>query len=523
MDDVRANGADEGHHHRITRLVHDDLAATAARTPGKVALAVGDDTHTFGELDRASDALAATLQDAGVGRGDRVAIMADNSAEVVVALYGAVKAGGVFVVVNPTTKADALAHVLVDCGVRAVVAHGRHGRVVLSALELAPTVVARVWIGTAPEPGGIAWDDAVAGTATPRDPGTIDHDLAALIYTSGSTGRPKGVMLTHRNLTHSAWSIGSYLGNRSDDVVAAVLPLSFGYGLFQVLVGARVGYTTVVERSFAYPLDVLRRLSARGVTVLAGVPTMFATILHLDSLDGIDLSSVRTITNAAAALPPAHIERLRGVFPKADIVSMYGQTECTRISYLDPQLLAERPASVGKAIPNTEAYVVDADGRRAAPGEIGELVVRGGSVMRGYWGRPDETAARLRDGDIPGEKVLYTGDHFFADDEGFLYFVGRSDDVFKCKGEKISPKEIEHVLFELDAVGEAAVVGVPDEIDGMAIKAVVAPREGAAVTVDEVRRHCRNRLVSYMVPKLVEVREELPKTASGKIRKTDLH
>jgi long-chain acyl-CoA synthetase len=535
---VAAAGGGDGHGvgWRSGGLVHELLTEAAARAPGATALAASGVSHTFGDVDQASDGLAAALQAAGVRRGDRVAIMGDNSAEVVVALFAALKAGGVFVVVNPSTKTDALAHVLVDSGARAVVAQSRLARVVVPALPQAPTVAATVWIGPVP-PGvpnasgtaiggrplvAVAYEQAVAGGDAVAEAGTIDDDLAALIYTSGSTGRPKGVMLTHRNIVHSSWSIATYLGQRPGDVVACVLPLSFGYGLFQVIVGARLGYTTVLESSFAYPRDVLARLAEHRVTVLPGVPTIFATILQLGPLDDLDLSSLRQITNAAAALPPAHIARLRQLFPGVDVVSMYGQTECTRISYLPPDLIDVKAGSVGKAIPNTEAYVVDEWGKQVGPDVEGELVVRGASVMRGYWGDPERTAERLREGPIPGERVLYTGDRFRADADGLLYFVARSDDVFKCKGEKVSPSEVEQVLYELEAVAEAAVVGVPDEIDGMAVKAVVTGRPGAELTPDAVRHHCRARLAGYMVPKLVEVRDSLPKTASGKIRRAEL-
>jgi long-chain acyl-CoA synthetase len=518
------------------QLAHDQLIASAARRPEAPAV-IGEATHTWADLDRASDALAARLQAEGVRRGDRVAIMADNSAEVVVAVYAALKAGGVFVVVNPTTKPAKLAYILGDCEVRAMVAHQRVARFVVPALAESPSVTTTVWVGGVPEAAAeaarqsagrtaIAYDEAASGSATPDDRGTIDADLAALVYTSGSTGRPKGVMLTHRNLVHNAWSISTYLGYQEDDVVACLLPLSFDYGLFQVLMAARVGCAVLIERNFAYPRDVLTRLAEHRATVLPGVPTIFATLLQLTPFEdlGLDLASVRMLTNTAATLPPAHIDRLGKAFPGARIFSMYGLTECTRVSYLEPDRLGDgdRVTSVGKAMPNTETYIVDAAGNRVGPGEVGELVVRGASVMRGYWGKLDETAAVLRDGDVPGEKVLYTGDQFRADDEGYLYFVGRGDDVFKSKGEKISPKEVEHVLYELDAVAEAAVVGVPDEIDGMAVKAVVAPRAGATLTEAEVRKHCRARLESYMIPKHVEVREVLPKTESGKIRKAAL-
>jgi long-chain acyl-CoA synthetase len=519
--------------HQAGALVHHHLVETAARTPDKTALVAAGERHSFAEVDRASDGLAATLQQAGVRRGDRVAIMGENSAEVVVAVFATLKAGGVFVVVNPTTKTDALVHILVDSGARAIVAQSRLSRVVLPALAEAEAVVATLWVGPIPDslqggngngagPLGVAYDEAIAHPDAPTAPGTIDEDLAALIYTSGSTGRPKGVMLTHRNIVHSAWSIATYLEQTPDDVVACVLPLSFGYGLFQVFVGARVGYTTVLERSFAYPRDVLARLAENRVTVLPGVPTIFATILQLAPLDGVDLSSLRQITSAAAALPPAHIQRLRELLPGVEIVCMYGQTECTRISYLRPDLLDEKMGSVGKAIPNTEAYVVDEKGERVGPGVVGELVVRGASIMRGYWGNPAATAATVGEGEVAGDRILHTGDKFRTDEDGFLYFVARADDVFKCKGEKISPAEVEHVLYEIEAVAEAAVVGVSDEIDGMAVKAVVTGRPGAELTVEAVRQHCRARLASYMFPKIVEVRDTLPKTASGKIRRAAL-
>jgi long-chain acyl-CoA synthetase len=512
----------------VNTLVHDLLTRSAQATPDAVALVVDGSSWTFEEVERDSRRLADWLQSAGVSRGDRVVLVADNSAELTVALWATLRAGGVFVVVNATTKPDKLAYIANDCRARAVVAHSRIARDVLAALAEAPTVITAIWIDGIPDavahdPAHIALSEALAArTPPPTDPGLIDADLAGLIYTSGSTGRPKGVMLTHRNVAHNAWSISTYLGLRPDDVVACVLPMSFDYGLFQVFMAARVGCSVMLERSFAYPRDVLNRLAAAQVTVLPGVPTVFALLLPLAPFEGIDLSSVRMLTNTAAALPPAHIRRLADAFPDARIFSMYGLTECTRVSYLDPERLFDKIGSVGKAMPNTEAYVVDEAGKRVGPGIQGELVVRGASVMRGYWGQPEATAACLRSGEVEGELVLYTGDQFWADEEGFLYFVGRTDDILKTKGEKVSPKEIEHVLYELDAVAEAAVVGVPDDIDGTAVKAVVAPRPGATLTEQQVKRHCRARLEGYLVPRFVEVRDELPKTESGKIRRASL-
>ncbi len=510
----------------MAHLLHQFLGETAARAPDRTALIAGEAQRTFAELDRESDAIACALQAAGVARGDRVAVMLENSIEYVASLFGALKAGAVYVPVNPSTKADKLAYILGDAGVRALVAPGALARQVVPALEEVPSLAATLWVGPAAPAGGAGGlrygDVRAAPHRAPADPGLIDQDLAAILYTSGTTGRPKGVMLSHANLVNTTWSIATYLGNRPDDVVLCVLPLTFGYGLSQVLTGAMTGFTVLLERSFAFPADTLARMVKHRITGLPGVPTFFSTLLGMEALKAADLSSLRYLTNAAAPLPTAHIDRLRARFPEAAFYSMYGMTECcTRICYLDPRELGARTASVGRAIPNCEAYVVDERGNRAAPGVVGELVVRGANVMRGYWRRPEETARRLRTGPL-GETLLHTGDLFTSDADGFLYFVSRMDDVFKCRGEKVSPKEVENVLYELEAVAEAAVVGVPDAADGMAVKAYVVPREGAALSEALIRQHCRGRLESHLVPRFVEFRDALPKTDSGKIKRAVL-
>ena len=506
-------------------LVHSFLKDSAARWPDKPALICGGKVHTFSQIDQDSDRIAIRLQQEGLARGDRAAVFAENSAELVASVFGILKAGGVFVIVNPTTKAKKLAYILNDCGVRALVAQTSLARAAGPAAAEASSLKTLIWIGAPPQgaqSGPTLADIMDEPHALPADLGLIDDDPCAICYTSGSTGDPKGVMLTHRNMANTAWSISTYLGNVPDDVVICVLPLSFDYGLYQVMTGARVGFTVVLERSFAYPYRQLQHMAEHRVTGLPGVPTIFATLLQMAPFEGLDLSSLRYLTNAAAALPPAHIRRLQELFPQAKIFSMYGLTECTRVSYLDPSMLDEKITSVGKAMPNSEVYVVDEQGRRVGPNVVGELVIRGANVMRGYWGKPDQTRDRLRDGYMPGEKVLYSGDLFRMDEDGFLYFVGRKDDIFKCKGEKVSPKEIENVLYELDAVAEAAVIGVDDPIDGAAIKAFVVRREGSELTEQQVRQHCRANLENYMVPKFVEMCQSLAKTDSGKIKKTSL-
>ncbi len=514
----------------MAHLLHQFLSETAASRPHHTALIAGDTAVTFAELDRQSDAVACALQAAGVVRGDRVAVMLENSIEYVAGLFGALKAGAVYVPVNPSTKADKLAYILTDAGVRALIAPSALARQVVPAAGEASHLVTTLWVGPAVPAGagGLSFTDIVAAHPSasadgkPLNRGLIDQDLAAILYTSGTTGRPKGVMLSHAALVNTTWSISTYLENTPDDIVMCVLPLTFGYGLSQILTGARVGFTVVLERSFAFPAETLARMVKHRITGLPGVPTFFSTLLGMEALKTADLSSLRYLTNAAAPLPTAHIDRLRERFPDAAFYSMYGMTECcTRICYLDPRDLGAKTASVGRAIPNCEAYVVDELGNRAAPGEVGELVVRGANVMRGYWNRPEETAKRLRTGP-QGETLLHTGDLFTMDADGCLYFVSRKDDVFKCRGEKVSPKEVENALYELEAVVEAAVLGVPDPADGMAVKAYLVVHPGATLTEAAIRQHCRGRLESHLVPKFIEIRDELPKTESGKIKRAML-
>jgi acyl-CoA synthetase (AMP-forming)/AMP-acid ligase II len=317
-------------------------------------------------------------------------------------------------------------------------------------------------------------------------------------------------------------SVSTYLELNDRDIVLCALPLAFDYGLYQVLMSWRVGCTVVLERGFTFPVPVLETMVRERVTVFPGVPTMFAMLLNLKSLARFDLSALRMITNTAAALSEEHIRQLRGLFPQATLFSMYGLTECKRVTYLPPQQLDIRPTSVGRGMPNEEVWLVDDEGRRLPNGSTGELVIRGSNVMLGYWEKPEETAKRLKPGPLPGERVLYSGDLFRTDDEGWLYFVARRDDIIKSRGEKVSPREVENAIHSLAGVYECAVVGVPDPVLGQAIKAFVTLKPGAQLTERDVIRHCLERLESFMAPKHVEFVESLPKTDTGKIRKVGL-
>jgi acyl-CoA synthetase (AMP-forming)/AMP-acid ligase II len=370
----------------------------------------------------------------------------------------------------------------------------------------------------------LRWDDALAQGERTRAPArkSIDIDLAAIIYTSGSTGEPKGVMLTHRNMLTACTSIAAYLEVREDEVILGVLPLSFDYGLYQMIMAFRQGARLVLERSFTYPAQVLKLMVEERVTGFPGVPTIFAILAGMKTLRDYDLSQIRYVTNTAAALPLKHILALKELFPGARIFSMYGLTECKRCTYLPPEDLDRKPGSVGIAIPNTEMWIVDEDGRKVPPNTMGELVIRGATVMKGYWEKPEATARMLRPGPLPGEQVLYTGDYCRMDDEGYLYFVGRADDVFKSGGEKVAPKEIEAVLYDIPGIKEAAVIGVPDDLLGRAVKAFVVLEQGVSLSEKEVRRLCQEKLENFFVPRHIEFVSGLPRTDTGKIKKTEL-
>jgi len=510
-------------------LVDDFLTNSAQRFPDKVTCIDGDRRVSYGELDARSNRLAHALTDAGVRRGDRVAVFLDNSVESVVSIFGILRAGAAFVVINPTTKEDKLVYMLNDCAASGIVVGGRFRSILRAADSKVDSFCCVLTCGEAAPMAGeavkrrLGFDrDLSSFPAEAPKRQNIDMDLAAIIYTSGSTGRPKGVTVTHLNVVSAATSITEYLENIPDDIILNVLPLSFDYGLYQVLMSAKVGATLVMEKSFAYPYHIVRRVKEERVTGFPGVPTIFAMLVQMKDLDPSDFDSVTYVTNTAAALPPAHILRLRDLFRNARIYSMYGVTECKRVTYLPPEELDRRPTSVGRGMPNEEVYIVDEDGNPVGPGVIGELVVRGSNVMKGYWGLPEETNRVLRPGRYPWEKVLYTGDLFKMDEEGYLYFVARKDDIIKSRGEKVSPREVENVIYELPEVQEVAVVGVPDPVLGEAVKAIVVSADNAALTEKDVIAHCSRRLENFMVPKLVEFRDSLPKTTTGKIRRASL-
>lgn len=521
-------------------LVHQCLEESARRFPGKTALVCGERRFTYAEIEASAARFARRLAELGVKRQDRVAIFLENSPEAVIALYGILKARAVFVMLSPTLKPKKLGYILRDAGAVALITQPSKQAVVHEALEGLEGPKHIVWVPAPPKPHPGAgatgrqeheWESLTAGdaggpmpSAHPLPPPStgIDLDLATIIYTSGSTGEPKGVMSTHANVLAAVRSITSYLQNDERDILLVALPLSFDYGLYQVLMAFFFGGTVVLEKSFLFPVKVLEKAASERVTGFPLVPTMAALLLQLDDLSRFDLSSLRYFSNTAAALPVAYIRRLRELFPRVTIYSMYGLTECKRVSYLPPEELDRRPESVGIPIPNEEVLIVDDAGNEVPPGVVGELVVRGSNVMPGYWNAPEETARRFRPGRYPGERLLYTGDLFRRDEEGFLYFVARKDDLIKTRGERVSPREVENALCDMEGVSEAAVIAVPDEILGSAIKAFVVPKPGVSLAEKDLFRHCKRMLEEFAIPKYFEIREALPRNSSGKIDKLAL-
>ena len=507
------------------RLLHDSLLASAADRADHVAVITEAERVTYAQLHERAARFARALQDRGLRRGERVAIYLENGVPTVVAIYGALLAGGAFVVMNPQTKADKLAYMLRDCEASVVVTDPRLAQVVASVAPQTPSLRTLVQVGGEPVDlaGAVAYDELLAkAEPAPRPAGVIPNDLAALVYTSGSTGHPKGVMLSHANMTFAQGSLVEYLRLGPDDRILDVLPLAFDYGLYQALMAVHLGATLVLETSFAFPARVIQRVQEEGVTVFPGVPTVFATLLSLHRQRPVAMPTVRRLTNTAAHLPDEYVPGLLEMCPDALVFKMYGLTECKRVCYLEPELVRAKPSSVGRAIPGTEVMVLDDAGAPVPPGVTGTLYVRGPHVMMGYWNLPDETAHMLKPGPWPGERMLCTHDLFKTDADGFLYFVGRSDDIIKSRGEKVSPVEVENALSTIDGVKEVCVVGVPDDLLGQAVRAFVVLDPGAQLDERSFKRAAMALLENFMVPRDVVFLDELPKTGSGKVRRKSL-
>jgi acyl-CoA ligase (AMP-forming) (exosortase A-associated) len=504
-----------------TRL-HDIVADMAARQGDSPALTFGETTISYSELQESVEAFASGLGRIGLGRGERVAVYLEKRFETVISVFGTSAAGGVFVPVNPTLKAKQVAHILGDCSVRVLVT--THERLEILRDELVDSSVEHVVLigeaeASAEGPELHGWESfATPGPITGS--GVIDIDVAAIFYTSGSTGKPKGVVLSHRNLLVGGASVSQYLENDASDVILAALPLSFDAGFSQLTTAFTVG-AHVVLVNYLFARDVVRLCARHQVTGLTCVPPLWIQLTEQDWPEDAT-HSMRYFANTGGRMPRTTLGRLRAIFPDAKPYLMYGLTEAFRSTYLDPAEVERRPDSIGKAIPNAEILVVRSDGSLCGPGEEGELVHRGALVAMGYWNDPERTAVRfrrapVRDGSISTtELAVWSGDLVKADEDGFLYFVGRNDEMIKTSGYRVSPTEIEEIVYGTKLVREAVAMGVEDPRIGQRIVLFVSPANGQ-FDRGELLAILKQQLPLYMVPSDVVIRSELPRSPNNKL------
>ncbi len=507
--------------------LHDLIAFQAMQRPDQIALVHKADQLSYRAAWDETQSLATGLLGLGLGRNDRVAVFLEKRIETVLGFFSASAAGGVFVPVNPVLRPAQVGHILNDCAVKILVTSPERLETLTEVLENCPSLQTVVVVGTAAAPTlpgrrVVSWSELAA--EVPSDttlPQPVDCDMAAILYTSGSTGHPKGVVLSHRNLLVGAESVSRYLENDPTDRILSVLPLSFDAGLSQVLTAFRAGARCVLM-NYLLPREVPRICAREGITGMTGVPPLWFQLTSLDWPKEAT-KALRYFANTGGHLPRPAVMRLREIFPQASPYLMYGLTEAFRSTYLDPKEIDRRPDSMGKAIPNAEILVVREDGTPTAPGEVGELVHRGPLVALGYWNDPERTAERFRP--APGqpaglplpEIAVWSGDLVSRDEEGFLYFVGRRDDMIKTSGYRVSPIEIEEVIFASGLVDEVAAIGLPHDTLGQSITLLVKPKAGARADKEALLAVCRQQLPAYMLPQQIEERADLHRNPNGKI------
>jgi acyl-CoA ligase (AMP-forming) (exosortase A-associated) len=510
----------------MPQLIHDFISRAARSAPQAPAVCYQGVSLSYAGLAHMVERAASAYVWLGLGRGERVAVFLEKREETVAALFGAAAAGAVFVPVNPLLKPDQVAHILSDCNVRILVTSRDRivqlGEVLASCPDLREVLV----LGSAddlPRFPGVnlhAWRASLRSAPAVQDARVTEADVAAILYTSGSTGKPKGVILSHRNLVAGALSVAEYLDNRADDRILCVLPLSFDYGLSQLSTAFSCGACAVLINHLLLR-DIVETVEREHITGLAGVPPLW---IQLSQLCWPETTSLRYITNSGGAMQKPTLDLLREIFPRTKIYLMYGLTEAFRSTYLAPGELDVRPDSIGKAIPNAEVLVLRPDGSPCLPNEAGELVHRGPLVALGYWNDPDRTAERFRP--LPGrpagaplpEWAVWSGDTVRADEEGYLYFLGRDDDMIKTSAYRVSPGEVEEVVYATGLVGEAVALGLQHPRLGQAIALLATAAPGVSLDAPRLLAACKTSLPSYMVPTWIDIRSQsLPRNPNGKI------
>ncbi len=511
----------------MTVLIHELLIASAEHRPTAPALRHRGVESSYQEISALVSRFSLALISNGLARQDRIAVYLPKRVETVAAIFGAARAGGVFVPVNPLLKPPQVGHILRDCAVRVLVTTAQRVGELAEELAACPELRTLVILDGAlslPLLGIsiVPWDDFLAaGSGQPHR--VIDTDMAAILYTSGSTGKPKGVVLSHRNMVTGAKSVAQYLENHAEDRLLAVLPLSFDYGFSQLSTAFHVG-ASVVLMDYLLPRDALKIVVKERITGLAAVPPVWIQLAELSWPDTVT-EHLRYFTNSGGAMPTATLTKLRAAWPKTKPYLMYGLTEAFRATYLPPEEAERRPESMGKAIPNTEIMVVRPDGTACDPEEPGELVQRGSLVAMGYWNDPAKTAERFRPApgqpaELPlAEMAVWSGDTVRKDQDGFLYFIGRKDEMIKTSGYRVSPTEVEEVAYASGLVGDAVAVGAPHPDLGQAVVLVVSAPAPAGNTEGwdaGLLSHLKTNLPNFMVPHHIAWLPELPRNPNGK-------
>ncbi|HNP35737.1 MAG TPA: acyl-CoA ligase (AMP-forming), exosortase A system-associated [Woeseiaceae bacterium] len=509
-------------------LLHDLILGHAAQFGDRPALIGRDETLSYENLASRVSAVAAGLVDSGLRAGERVAVYLNKRPEMIAGCFGTSAAGGVFVPVNPVLKKAQVRHILDDCTATILITsaafYNNLGQELAGCASLRTVVLVDVddTQQQKQSPRMLSWTRLVEAHGRKQDfRQRIDNDVASILYTSGSTGKPKGVVLSHRNMVAGAASVAGYIGNNAEDRILAALPFSFDAGFSQLTTGFLAG-AAVILFDYLLPLDVLKVAARHGATGLTAVPPLWNQLVKLE-WPGEVRQSLRYIANTGGAMPTATLKKLRAQLPDTKVFLMYGLTESFRSTYLAPDQVDKRPTSIGKAIPNAQILVVRDDGSHCAPGEPGELVHRGALVSLGYWNDPERTARRFKP--LPGkaselpfeEMTVWSGDTVYADDEGYLYFVGRKDDMIKSSGYRISPSEVEEAVFGSGCVSECAAIGVPHPDIGQAIVVIACGTNPGEQASAEILVACRAALPNFMVPAQIVWRDKLPKNPNGKI------
>lgn len=509
----------------IVRSVVSDLVRPDGRED-RLALRSDGTDWAYGKLHAACVDFAMALRELGLAKGDRVAVYLEKRVETVAAMFGTAMAGFVFVPINPLLKPDQVGYILRDCNVRVLVTAADRfdllGDTLRSTEDLRHVFLTEHAEERRSESLTLhVWSD-IPQRGDLRVHRHIDTDLAAIFYTSGSTGKPKGVMLSHRNLVSGAVSVSSYLGNSPEDRLLAALPLSFDAGFSQLTTAFHSGACVILHNYFM-PRDAIRAMAQERITGLTAVPPLWFQLVQHPWPDPVK-QHLRYIANTGGRMPRTTLDELRKRLPDTKPYLMYGLTEAFRSTYLPPEEVDRRPDSIGKAIPNAEILVLRDDGTPCAPREHGELVHRGALVGLGYWNDPAKTAERYKP--LPGresgfvlpEFAVFSGDTVYADEEGFLYFVGRKDEMIKTSGYRVSPTEVEEVIYRTGLVSEVAALGVDHDQYGQAIVLVAVPSDGTPADPDALLSACQKALPAYMVPKHVDLRNNaLPRNPNGKI------